>query len=29
MRVGDTQTGLKAFKTKHLKAIMKTITVKR
>jgi uncharacterized protein (DUF111 family) len=27
--VGDTQTGFKAFKTKHLKMIMKVIVVKR
>jgi glycosyltransferase involved in cell wall biosynthesis len=29
IRVGDTQTGFKAFKTKHLKTIMKTIVVKK
>jgi glycosyltransferase involved in cell wall biosynthesis len=29
IRVGDTQTGFKAFKTKHLKMIMKVIVVKR
>jgi dolichyl-phosphate beta-glucosyltransferase len=29
IRVGDTQTGLKAFKTRYLKLIMKVIIVKR
>jgi dolichyl-phosphate beta-glucosyltransferase len=29
IRVGDTQTGLKAFKTRYLKLIMKVIVVKR
>jgi glycosyltransferase involved in cell wall biosynthesis len=29
IKVGDTQTGFKAFKTKHLKTIMKVIVVKR
>jgi glycosyltransferase involved in cell wall biosynthesis len=29
IKLGDTQTGLKAFKTKHLKTIMNTIVVKR
>jgi glycosyltransferase involved in cell wall biosynthesis len=29
IRIGDTQTGLKAFKTKHLKTIMNVIVVKR
>jgi len=29
IRVGDTQTGFKAFKTKHLKMIMNAIVVKR
>jgi len=29
IKVGDTQTGFKAFKTKHLKTIMKVIAVKR
>jgi len=29
IRVGDTQTGFKAFKTKYLKMIMKVIVVKR
>jgi len=29
IRLGDTQTGLKAFKTKHLKKIINTILVKR
>jgi len=29
IRVGDTQTGFKAFKAKHLKMIMKVIVVKR
>ena len=29
IKIGDTQTGLKAFKTQHLKTIMKVIVVKR
>jgi len=29
IKIGDTQTGFKAFKTKHLKTIMKVIVVKR
>ena len=29
IKLGDTQTGLKAFKTKHLKTIMNVIVVKR
>ena len=29
IKLGDTQTGLKAFKTQHLKTIMKVIVVKR
>ena len=29
IKLGDTQTGLKAFKTNHLKTIMNTIVVKR